>query len=116
MNLTIKSVKALKPDGRDKIFFDDDLPRFGVRVRPSGAKTYVIQYRNERGKTRKKTIGGAEGSGAWTLPEARERAKELLREVDSGVTPLRSTRRTKKPRPSTSSVRSIFARLARGSS
>ena len=88
MNLTIKSVKALKPDGRDKIFFDDDLPRFGVRVRPSGVKSYVIQYRNQAGKTRKKTIGGAEGSGAWTLPEARERAKELLRDVDSGSDPV----------------------------
>jgi integrase len=84
MKITKKSVDAAKPNGKDQIYWDDEVKRFGLRVKPAGAKSYLIQYRNAQGRTRKLTIGS---HGPWTPDTARERAKELLREVDSGNDP-----------------------------
>jgi integrase len=82
MNINLKSVKALKDVGRDTIYFDDDVRRFGIRVRPGGAKSYLIKYRNAQGRQRKVTIGT---HGTWTPEQARDKAKELLRAVDGGT-------------------------------
>ena len=44
MNLTAKSVAALKLDGKtDVIFFDDTLPCFGYRLRLSHDRTKVLR-------------------------------------------------------------------------
>ena len=47
MKLTQKTVAALALlDGKSEaIFFDDDLPGFGVRIRVGGARTWVFQYK-----------------------------------------------------------------------
>jgi Arm DNA-binding domain len=58
MKLTAATVRSLTlPEGvTDKIFFDDDLPRFGVRVRAGGSRTWVVQY-GIGGKERKFPLG-----------------------------------------------------------
>jgi Arm domain-containing DNA-binding protein len=49
---------AVLPTGKsDAIFFDDDLPGFGLRLRAGGNRSYVAQYRGPDGRTRRVTIG-----------------------------------------------------------
>ena len=43
--LTKRSVEALAPRAKDYIVWDKDVPGFGVRVMPSGRRSFVLQYR-----------------------------------------------------------------------
>ena len=40
--LSKRIVDRLSVDGKDAVFWDRDLPGFGVRVYPSNAKVYVV--------------------------------------------------------------------------
>ncbi|MDP6351337.1 MAG: Arm DNA-binding domain-containing protein, partial [Alphaproteobacteria bacterium] len=56
MKFTQRSIEALTSDGKDLLMWDDTTPGFGVRVKPSGHKSYLVQYR--KGATsRRITIG-----------------------------------------------------------
>jgi Arm DNA-binding domain len=60
MKLIQKTVAALElPKGKSEaIFFDDDLPGFGLRIRVGGARTWVYQFKiGER--NRRLTLGSA---------------------------------------------------------
>lgn len=74
--LTKRAVDGLVPDaeGRDVIHFDAEVRGFGVRVKPSGAKSYIFKYRNKFGQQRKFHISQV---GDVTPDEARKRAEEL---------------------------------------
>src|ERR1700733_2049412 len=48
----VKSVQP-DPDGKDLTFFFRDIPCLGLRVKPSGVKTYFLQYRDREGRQRK---------------------------------------------------------------
>src|SRR5215211_5017550 len=48
--LTKRTVDALKATGAEYVKWDVDIPGFGVRVRSSGAKTYIVQYRAGAGR------------------------------------------------------------------
>jgi integrase len=82
--LTKRFVDALRPSDRDLALWDDELPRFGLRVKPSGAMTYVVQYRNSAGRTRKLALGRV---GVLTPDEARQRARKALGRVADGEDP-----------------------------
>src|SRR5690606_24222509 len=73
-------VDRLEPRQSDYVTWCGDLPGFGVRVRPSGRKSFIVQYDFE-GKTRKVTVGTY---SPLTVEQARERAKELLAKVQLG--------------------------------
>ena len=79
--ITKRFVDALRPGKRDVVHWDEDLARFGVRVKPSGAMTYVVQYRNSAGRTRKLALGRV---GVLTPEEARQKARKALGEVAHG--------------------------------
>jgi hypothetical protein len=38
-------VYQIKPTVREFVVWDSDLNGFGVRVRPNGAKSYIVSYR-----------------------------------------------------------------------
>jgi integrase len=82
--LTKRFVDALKAVPRDTIYRDEDLKGFALRVKPSGTKTWVVQYRNLAGRTRKLKLGKV---GELTPDEARQRASKALGKVAGGEDP-----------------------------
>ena len=54
--ITKRMVDATEPGEKEILIWDDEMPRFALRVRTSGVKTYIVQYRNEHGRTRKVTV------------------------------------------------------------
>src|SRR6476661_7083801 len=90
MRLTTASVDALKlkTGVTDAIFFDTDVPGFGVRVRASGARTWVFQYKIG-GRTRRLVLGQV---SAIKPARAREIAGELHAKVRLGGDPAAEKR------------------------
>ena len=87
--LTKRFVDAVKIGVKDVIHWDDELPRFGLRVKPSGAMTFVLQYRNAQGRTRRLALGRV---GELTPDQARIKARRLRQAVRDGSDPS-ATRR-----------------------
>ena len=48
--LTKRSVDAAQPSVREWCLWDTEVKGFGLRVRPSGVKTYVACYRAGEGR------------------------------------------------------------------
>ena len=82
--ITKRVVDSTKPGGRDVLVWDAELPGFGLRVKPSGTKSYVLQYRNKEGRSRRLTIGR---HGPVTAERAREKALRLLADIAEGADP-----------------------------
>ena len=80
-----KRVVDTIPTDRERIVFDSDLPGFGVRVLPSGLKSFIVQYRNGEGRTRRLALGTY--SEAFTVDQARKRATAELTKVGEGGDP-----------------------------
>ena len=78
-----RMVDQLKADGADTFHWDADLPGFGVRVRGSGRKYYVVQYRAD-GRVRRITLGR---HGAVATETARRRAMAAISEAKGGGDP-----------------------------
>jgi integrase len=74
---------TLKAGDSDKIFFDDEIPGFGLRVREGGSRKFVLHYRIG-GNQRRYTVGAA---GVMKLEEARQRARRALVDVGDGKDP-----------------------------
>jgi integrase len=73
------------PAGQDDLrAFDDKMPGFGCRVRPSGAKVWIAQYRVGKSPSRTYTIGSAETVDAH---EARKRARKIIARARDGFDP-----------------------------
>jgi integrase len=89
--LTKRTIDGFRPRDKDYFEWDDELSGFGIRVWPSGKKTYVAQYRAGK-QTRRFKIGS---HGALTVDEARKQARTVLGDVARGEDPQqdRSTRR-----------------------
>ncbi len=84
MKITVRTVEKIQPGPRDVFAWDEALTGFGVRVKPSGKKSYLIQYRNKEGRSRRMTICK---TNVLTPAEAREMALQKLAEVARGGDP-----------------------------
>jgi integrase len=85
--ITKHVVDALKPQAKEFAIWDSKLPGFGVRVRPTGAMSYVVVYRAGSGRgapVRRYTIANV---GKTTPEAARRRAKVILGAVAHGHDP-----------------------------
>jgi integrase len=78
VSITKRWLSSLKMPERDTVWWDDKLEGFGVRATPAGSVSFVVQYRNAQGRSRRLTIGPW---GAYTPAKAREEAQELIREA-----------------------------------
>ena len=85
MRFTKPSISGLKlPAGKaEGLFWDDDLPGFGIRLRAGGSRTWVFQYKLGT-KQRRVTIGRAD---AIDLDKARKAAVEIHAKVKLGGDP-----------------------------
>jgi integrase len=85
--ITKRHVDALKPSADEYFSWDRDLKGFGVRVQPTGEKSFVAKYRAGSGRnapTRRVTLGPV---GKLTPDEARKLAKVTLGSVAHGHDP-----------------------------
>jgi integrase len=85
--ITKSVVDRLKATATEYTVWDDKLPGYGVRVRPSGAMSYVAIYRAGSGRgapVRRFTIATV---GKITPEKARNRAQAILGEVAHGRDP-----------------------------
>ena len=81
--ITKRSVDAVKAGGTDTVYWDGELTGFGLRVRRSGRKSYVVQTRIA-GKLCWFTIGP---HGPLNPDQARARALEILACAKKGIDP-----------------------------
>lgn len=92
--LTKRNIEALQTRDAEYFVSDSELPGFGIRIAPSGRKTFALRYRIN-GSQRRFKIGLF---GPLTAEDGRRRAKQLLGEVASGGDPSRS-RKAKRDDP-----------------
>ena len=68
VTLTERTIEALTPEARPWIAWDDQVTGFGVRVQPTGTKSFIVNYRaGDGGRTapnRRVVIGDAHRVGA----------------------------------------------------
>jgi integrase len=85
MKLTPTTLAELSPpDGQSEaLVFDDDMPGLGLRLRASGTRTWLFQYKIGR-QNRRVTIGDA---GVVPLAKARKTAADLHARVRLGGDP-----------------------------
>lgn len=82
--LTKNQIDQARPGASDVFLWDASLPGFGVRIKPSGTKSFICQYRNRHGRSRRQTIGRY---GVLTLDEARRIARDELASTAHGRDP-----------------------------
>ncbi|MDE2881149.1 MAG: integrase family protein [Acidobacteriota bacterium] len=88
LTLTKRTVDNLKPADKPWIAWDDRLIGFGVRVQPSGAKSFILNYRIGSGGRKARNRRIAIGRCGRMVPEdARRLAQELLGRVARGQDP-----------------------------
>lgn len=85
--LTKRTVDAAQSEALRFTVWDSDLKGFGLRVEPSGTKTFVVRYRvggGRRGTLRQFKVGRY---GKLTPDEARDEAGKILAQVELGSDP-----------------------------
>jgi hypothetical protein len=84
---------AQRAKGRDYQIFDTDVRGFAACIYRGGGRAFTIDYRHA-GRQRRMTFGRWP---EWSVSAARERAKELRREIDAGADPLASAGEARSP-------------------
>ena len=85
MRLTAATVRTVQcaPGKSEQVFFDEALPGFGLRVRRTGAQTWLVQYA-VAGRTKRVFLGAP---ALVDASKARAMAKDLLARVRLGGDP-----------------------------
>jgi integrase len=82
-------IAAINPTDQDVVVWDSSLQGFGLRAKASGAKTFVIQYRNRSGRSRRLSLGNL---GKVTIDQARKEAVRLMGLIATGHDPAEERR------------------------
>src|SRR5262245_20301573 len=77
MKLTKHLIDAIVPGNKDQFLWDSSPLGFGVRVRPTGAKTFIYSYRPGGGRSARKVRYTIGRYGTVTLEQARKEAQQL---------------------------------------
>jgi integrase len=89
VKLTQRVVDGITPAAKDVIVWDAEIPCFGLRVQPSGVRSYIVQYRTAHGRSRRLTIAK---HGKVTLEQARKEARDIFAAVRFGHDPVAERR------------------------
>jgi integrase len=86
IKLTKQNIETIKPINDDDVWaWDTEITEYGLRVKPSGVKSFFIQYRpNGVGRSKRHTFGQF---GKFTADQARKTAKVLFGQVAKGGDP-----------------------------
>jgi integrase len=88
LRLTKEVVDKARPKNERFVLWDDKLPGFGLRVEPTGTKTFFLRYRAKgAGRQGAKRFFKIGNMGAMTPDEARNRARQVLGEIAGGADP-----------------------------
>lgn len=81
--LTKRTIDTIKPALTEFSIWDEEVSGFGIRVRPSGAMSYLAMYRTggRNSPLRKVTLGSV---GKLTVEEARAAARKILAKAELG--------------------------------
>jgi integrase len=86
MHLTKRAIDGLQSREKRYIVWDDKTQaRFGVRVEPSGRRTFIVDYNTADGRRRRMVLGAF---GIFTVEEARDKAEEETARARRGDDPL----------------------------
>lgn len=95
IKLTKSAIEKLTAESREAVHWDTGIKGFGVRVKPTGSKSYIVQYRNRStGRSKRKTIGQV--GPLMSFAQARVEALALLSEVARGGDPVEDIRSRRK--------------------
>ena len=88
LTLTRRSIEAMKPRDNPWVAWDDKLTGFGVRVQPSGVKSFFVNYRTGEGGRKAPNKNVVIGRFGRMAPEqARRLAQQVLGKVAAGGDP-----------------------------
>jgi integrase len=93
--ITKRVVDSLEIKSREYAVWDGQLPGFGVRVRPTGAMSYMVSYRVGSGRVAPKTRLTIGAVGKITPEQARTLAQGILGAVACGRDPAKERRKAK---------------------
>ncbi|MEP3055802.1 Arm DNA-binding domain-containing protein [Ascidiaceihabitans sp.] len=99
MKLTKRVIEGLEIRPQSYFVWDGDVSCFGVRIYPSGRRTYIIQYKSGK-RTRRMTLGQ---HGPLTTDQARKLAMKHLGEVAHGADPAEA-RQSKRRAPTVAAL------------
>lgn len=85
VRLSKRTIDALAVERGDKVFWDRDLPGFGIRVHATGRRVYVAQARTPGGLPRRVRLGRFED---MTAKQARQEAAEVIDRIRRGEDPM----------------------------
>ena len=85
VKLTKRAVDSLPVSSGDIIYWDRDLPGFGIRVYASGRKVWCVQIRGPGGALRRVGLGRY---GSVTADQARRNASEVIDRIRQGLEPV----------------------------
>lgn len=88
-------LKSLKTLGKRIILYEDGGRGFGMRIEPSGRKSFFLEYRFGEGKDRRNRVLTIGQYPRVTLTKARSIAGQSLEQVEQGIDPA-SNKQTKK--------------------
>lgn len=83
-----RNIAAINATDKPVVYFDDTLKGFGLLVRPSGSRSWILEYRpgaGGRGVAKKRVVLGS--PDAVTPEQARATAKDMLAKVRLGADP-----------------------------
>ena len=80
-----RTVESLPVGTTDAVYWDRELPGFGVRVYPSGSRMYLVQTR-AGGKSRRIAVGR---HGVVSADQARRKAAQMIARIKAGEDPAK---------------------------
>src|SRR5947208_2817501 len=89
LKLTKAIINRLRLPAKPLVYFDADLKGFGIKIFPSGARRWIVEYRpgaGGRGVAKKRMVIGS--ADVLTPEEARKQAAHALAQVRLGNDPV----------------------------